>query len=67
MKCEAYLIDWGDTLMTIFPDTPGKMCDWKHVEAVEGADMVLESLSTAKLYVVTNASDSFPVEIELPV
>ncbi|MDM8543018.1 HAD family hydrolase [Desulfococcaceae bacterium HSG9] len=65
MKYEAYLFDWGDTLMTDFPDTPGKMCDWDYVEAVEGADAVLKSLSIkAKVYVATNASDSSPEEIE---
>ncbi len=65
MKCEAYLFDWGDTLMTDFPDASGKMCDWDYVEAVEGADAVLKSLSIkAKVYVATNASDSSPEEIE---
>ena len=65
MKYEAYLFDWGDTLMADYPDTPGKMCDWDHVEAMDGADVVLESLSTkARVYVVTNASESSPEEIE---
>ena len=32
MKYEAYLFDWGDTLMTDFPDASGKMCDWEHSE-----------------------------------
>ena len=65
MQCEAYLFDWGDTLMADFPATPGKMCDWEHVEAIEGADAVLKSLSTkARVYVATNASDSSPEEIK---
>jgi len=65
MKYEAYLFDWGDTLMTDFPDVSGKMCDWEHVEAIEGADAVLKSLAArARVYVVTNASDSSPEDIK---
>ena len=42
---KIYLFDWGDTLMIDSPGIPGKMCDWKVVQAVEGAKEMLSCLS----------------------
>ncbi|WKD50053.1 HAD family hydrolase [Microbulbifer spongiae] len=62
---KAYLFDWGDTLMVDFPGIPGKMCNWKYVEAVTGAKELLQSLSeSAEIYVATGADESSPSEIE---
>ncbi|MDD9158405.1 HAD family hydrolase [Aliivibrio sp. S4TY2] len=64
---KAYLFDWGDTLMVDFPNTPGKMCDWKTVQAVDGASEMLALLSQKGhlLYVATGADDSSVQDIEL--
>ncbi len=62
---EAYLFDWGDTLMVDFPGVPGKMCNWEVVEAVDGAKETLENLSReAKIYVATGAAESTEADIE---
>ena len=62
---KAYLFDWGDTLMVDFPGQSGKMCDWKRVEAIDGAAEALAYLSrTAKIYVATGAADSTESDIE---
>ncbi len=58
------LFDWGDTLMVDFPAAEGKMCDWSHVEPVEGAEQVLRSLSACvDIYVATGAADSSETDI----
>jgi len=63
---EAFLFDWGDTLMIDFPDAKGKMCEWEKVEAVAGAKITLLSLSKqSKIYVATGAADSTEQEIKL--
>jgi len=61
-----YLFDWGNTLMTDFPKETGKMCDWKNVEAIDGALATLEELSRrgALIYVATNAGDSSEYDIQ---
>ena len=62
---EVYLFDWGDTLMVDFPGTPGKMCDWETVAAVDGAREALEHLSgQADIYVASAAAQSTPTDIE---
>ncbi|OOE32202.1 hydrolase [Salinivibrio kushneri] len=61
---DAYFFDWGDTLMVDFPETPGKMCNWEIVEAVDGAEEALSFLSkTVRIYIVTGAADSSESEI----
>ena len=61
----VYLFDWGDTLMMDFPDKPGKMCDWDHVQALDGAAELLSYLSKfADLYVATGAADSSEQDIQ---
>lgn len=62
---EAYLFDWGDTLMVDFPNMPGKMCDWPEVEAIDGALEALNYLSQrSRVYVATGAAESTEAEIE---
>jgi len=51
--------------MVDFPQSAGKMCHWEHVEPVEGAMFVLESLSlNYDVYVATSAADSTEVEVK---
>ncbi|WP_062260936.1 HAD family hydrolase [Endozoicomonas arenosclerae] len=62
---KIYLFDWGDTLMIDFPGVPGKMCDWEVVQTVDGAEEVLEELSSeALVYVATGAAESTEAEIK---
>ena len=62
---DTYLFDWGDTLMVDFPGAPGKMCDWKVVQTVDGAPEALKFLSqSAKIYVATGAEESSESEIK---
>lgn len=50
--------------MVDFPGAEGKMCDWSHVEPVEGAEQVLRSLSACvDIYVATGAADSSEADI----
>ncbi|MGF1721127.1 HAD family hydrolase [Vibrio kyushuensis] len=62
---KAYLFDWGDTLMVDFPDAQGKMCDWKHVEAIDGAELVLSTISIqSKIFIATSANESTESDIQ---
>lgn len=62
---KVYLFDWGNTLMVDFPGVPGKMCNWDLVEAVEGAEKALKSLSRkSKLYIATGAAESSEADIK---
>jgi len=61
---QVYLFDWGDTLMVDFPEFSGKMCSWKKVEAVQGANLTLSKLSkNAQIYIATGALESTVDEI----
>lgn len=63
MHKKCILFDWGNTLMIDF-NQPGPMCEWEHVEAVDGAAEVCHTLSkSAILAVVTNGSESGAVEV----
>lgn len=60
-----YLFDWGDTLMVDFPNQPGKMFLWPHVEAVDEAEETLKQLSEHHaIYVATSAQESSETEIQ---
>ncbi len=62
---DVYLFDWGDTLMVDFPGVTGKMCDWKNVKAVEGAEETLKHLSEkAQIYIATGAIESSEADIK---
>jgi len=59
MIYQAYLFDWGNTLMKEFPFYKGPMKSWPKVAAIPGAQKTLEHLSSlAQCYLVTNAEDS---------
>lgn len=63
MKKKCILFDWGNTLMIDF-NQPGPMCEWEHVEAVDGAQDLCAALSkNAILAVVTNGSESGALEV----
>jgi putative hydrolase of the HAD superfamily len=60
------LFDWGDTLMSVFPEFDGPMKDWPTVEAVPGAVEMLAALHPDwTLVLATNAADSEEEEIRL--
>jgi len=62
---KVYLFDWGDTLMVDFAHCSGKMCHWQHVQAVDGAQQVLATLSQdAKIFIATGAADSTENDIK---
>lgn len=53
------LLDWGDTVMRVFPQFSGAMHTWPHVEPMPGTAEVLTSLRGGLLMaLVTNAGDS---------
>jgi len=55
----AVLLDWGDTVMRVFPEYSGPMAYWPTVEAVPGVTQALTASSLHyRLILVTNASDS---------
>lgn len=58
------LLDWGDTVMRVFPEYEGPMSAWPRVEAVEG---IRETLATLRpdwtIVLATNAADSEEREI----
>lgn len=62
---KVFLFDWGDTLMVDYPTLEGKMCDWHHVESVEGAHETLSYLSKEHdIYIATSAEESSEEEIK---
>ncbi len=61
---EAYLFDWGDTIMKDFPNEKGAMYTWDKVEIMPYADKMLEGLSKkTNCYLATNAKDSTKADI----
>lgn len=62
---KVFLFDWGDTLMVDYPELEGKMCNWHHVESVEGAHDALSYLSKHhSIYIATSAAESNEKEIK---
>ncbi len=60
----AIVFDWGDTLMTTFPEYDGAMVDWPRVAAEDGAAEALEALSgRCRLLVGTNAANSSAAQV----
>jgi len=56
---KALVFDWGDTLMTTFPEYQGVMVDWPVVAAEDGAAAALAQLKGHyRLLVGTNAANS---------
>lgn len=53
------IFDWGDTVMRDYPELPGAMCDWEHVEIIPGVESVLKDWSKKyTLIIATNAGVS---------
>jgi phosphoglycolate phosphatase-like HAD superfamily hydrolase len=53
------IFDWGKTLMKVFPQYAGPMCDWPEAAAVDGVVEALERLlHHYPMVVATNATDS---------
>lgn len=54
------LLDWGDTLMKVFPESKGPMKNWRHLEVFPHAIRWLGELKKQgwKVILVTNAKDS---------
>lgn len=60
----AIVFDWGDTLMTTFPEYGGAMVDWPRVAAEAGAAEALKALSVRyRLLVGTNAANSSAAQV----
>ncbi|HEX9973290.1 MAG TPA: HAD family hydrolase [bacterium] len=58
-EIKALLLDWGNTVMKVFPDETGPMASWKQVAAVEGIRQMLEILkNNYQIVLVSNAQDS---------
>lgn len=58
------LVDWGDTVMRVFPEYEGPMAGWPRVEAVGGVYVTLAKLrSDWMIALATNAADSEEREI----
>lgn len=58
---EKYLLlDWGDTLMKVFPESKGPMKDWRHLEVFPSAIRWLGELKKQgwQIILATNANDS---------
>lgn len=60
----ALIFDWGDTVMRDFPEMPGPMFSWPHVELVPGILQVLELFSVKyQCVIATNAGCSDTIAI----
>jgi putative hydrolase of the HAD superfamily len=63
-EIRCLLLDWGDTVMRVFPEYEGPMSTWPKVEAVEGIAETLAALrSDWTIALATNAADSEEGEI----
>ena len=62
---DTIVYDWGDTLMRVFPEFPGRMADWPKIELMPGVEACLRKLPEGlTLVVASNAEDSTAHEIE---
>lgn len=58
------VFDWGNTLMTVFPEETGTMLHWNRVAAEPGIHEVLASLQPHhRLVLATNAADSDAAQV----
>ena len=63
-ETRCLLLDWGDTVMRVFPEYEGPMSAWPRVEAIEGITEALAALRTDwTIALATNAADSEEREI----
>ncbi len=64
MAVDAYLFDWGDTLMVDYPEYEGAMINWPKLTVIDGVKELLETLiESSKVCLATNAQDSNESEI----
>ena len=66
LSAEALILvfDWGNTLMLVDPGEKGPMFEWKHVEAVIGAEPTLKTLAERyRIVLATNANESNAVQV----
>ncbi len=58
-ETRCLLLDWGDTVMRVFPEYEGPMLAWPRVEAIEGITEALTRLRPDwTIALATNAADS---------
>ena len=58
-EARCILLDWGDTVMRVFPQYEGPMFEWPRVEAVDGIQEAFAKLQAYwTIALATNASDS---------
>jgi len=63
-ETRCLLLDWGDTVMRVFPEYEGPMFAWPRVEAVDGIRETLTKLRPDwTIVLATNAADSEEREI----
>ncbi len=63
-ETRCLLLDWGDTVMRVFPEYEGPMLGWPRVEAVDGIRETLTKLRPDwTIALATNAADSEEGEI----
>jgi len=63
-ETRCLLMDWGDTMMRVFPEYEGPMFDWPRVDAVDGIEETLAKLRPDwTIALATNAADSEEGEI----
>lgn len=63
-ETHCLLLDWGDTVMRVFPEYEGPMFTWPRVEAVDGIEETLAKLRPDwRIALATNAADSEEREI----
>jgi putative hydrolase of the HAD superfamily len=53
---KALIFDWGNTVMRDFPENPGPMAHWDHVEYIPNIEECLNNLS--KKYIMCIASNA---------
>jgi putative hydrolase of the HAD superfamily len=63
-ETRCVLLDWGDTVMRVFPEYKGPMSAWPRVEAIAGITEALAALRPDwTIALATNAADSEEREI----
>ena len=63
-KSQCLLLDWGGTVMRVFPEFEGPMSTWPRVELVDGIEEALAILRPDwTIALATNAADSREREI----
>lgn len=63
-EARCILLDWGDTVMRVFPECEGPMFEWPRVEPVDGMKEALAKLHPEwMIALATNAADSEEQEI----